>query len=151
MAACAGPSTQVRRQGLICRVEVQLARIEDAMQRITRAQVEAGKVEISGIVTGKRMRPVPPGEILLEEFMKPVGLSANALALALRVPTTRIGAIIRKESPRSITADTAMRLGRYFGSSAEFWLNLQTHYDLEGARRQNGKAIERDVRRREAA
>jgi addiction module HigA family antidote len=67
-----------------------------------------------------------PGEVLREEFMGPLGLSANALALALREPATRIGAIIREERPRAVTADTALRLARYFGTSPEFWLNLQT-------------------------
>jgi antitoxin HigA-1 len=67
-----------------------------------------------------------PGEVLREEFMGPLGLSANALALALWEPATRIGAIIREERPRAVTADTALRLARYFGTSPEFWLNLQT-------------------------
>ncbi len=86
-----------------------------------------------------------PGEVLREEFMRPLGLSANALALDLRVPANRIGAIIRKENPRAVSADTAMRLARYFGTSAEFWLNLQAAYDLSVARREAGKTIERDV------
>ena len=87
-----------------------------------------------------------PGEILREEFMKPYGLSANALAIALRVPATRIGDILRTENPRGISADTALRLGRYFGTSAAFWLNLQTAYDLSRAAAEFGDAIERDVR-----
>jgi len=88
-----------------------------------------------------------PGEILLEEFMKPLGLSANALALALRVPATRIGAIIRQEKPR---ADNAMRLARYFETSPEFWLNLQYSHDLSRAMDENGAAIEQDVHPRAA-
>ncbi|HKO08794.1 MAG TPA: HigA family addiction module antitoxin [Alphaproteobacteria bacterium] len=91
-----------------------------------------------------------PGEVLREEFMRPLGLSANALALDLRVPANRIGAIIRKERPRAVSADTAMRLARYFGTSAEFWLNLQAAYDLSVARQHAGKLIERDVRPRAA-
>jgi antitoxin HigA-1 len=91
-----------------------------------------------------------PGEVLREEFMKPLGLSANALALDLHVPANRIGAIIRRESPRAVSADTAMRLARYFGTSAEFWLNLQAARDLSVARQQTGKVIERDVRPRAA-
>lgn len=84
-----------------------------------------------------------PGEILLEEFLKPLGLSVNALATALRVPATRIGAIVKGH--RAVTADTAMRLGRYFGTSAEFWLNLQTGHDLSKARLETGHKIEHDV------
>jgi addiction module HigA family antidote len=95
--------------------------------------------------------PVSPGEILLEEFMKPLGLSANALALALRVPATRIGDIVRPEKPRGISADTALRLARYFGTSPEFWLNLQSAYDLSVALAEHGPSIERDVHPRAAA
>jgi addiction module HigA family antidote len=89
-----------------------------------------------------------PGEVLSEEFLKPLGLSANALALALRVPSTRIGAIVKGE--RAVTADTALRLARFFGASAEFWLNLQSMHDLTRARRETGAAIERDVQPRAA-
>jgi addiction module HigA family antidote len=87
-----------------------------------------------------------PGEVLREEYMVPLGLSANALAIALRVPATRIGGIIAAESPRAVSPDTAMRLARYFGTAPEFWLNLQTAYDLSKAQAKSGKAIERDVR-----
>ena len=90
-----------------------------------------------------------PGEVLREEFMKPLGLSANALALALRVPATRIGDILRAEKPRTVTADTAIRLARYFGTSPEFWLNLQSAYDLSLAVAENGTAIEREVQPRD--
>jgi len=90
-----------------------------------------------------------PGEVLREEFMKPLGLSANALALALRVPATRIGDILRAEKPRTVTADTAIRLARYFGTSPEFWLNLQSAYDLSLAVAENGPAIEREVQPRD--
>ena len=76
-----------------------------------------------------------PGEVLREEFMKPLGLSANALALALRVPATRIGDILRHPKPRTVSADTALRLARYFGTTPEFWLNLQSAHDIELARR----------------
>jgi addiction module HigA family antidote len=89
-----------------------------------------------------------PGEVLREEFMKPLGLSGNALALALQVPATRIGDILRAEKPRSVTADTAIRLARYFGTSPEFWLNLQSAYDLSLAVAENGPTIERDVQPR---
>ena len=90
-----------------------------------------------------------PGKVLREEFMKPLGLSANALALALRVPATRIGDILRTEKARAVTADTAIRLARYFGTSPEFWLNLQSAYDLSLAVAENGPAIEREVQPRD--
>lgn len=82
--------------------------------------------------------------------MAPLGLSANALALALRVPATRIGAILRTEQPRAVSADTALRLARYFGTTPEFWLNLQTAYDLSRAAAESGALIERDVHPRAA-
>lgn len=86
-----------------------------------------------GIRTKKdRALRIHPGEYLREDFMKPLGLTANALALALRVPATRIGEIVKGR--RGITADTALRLGRYFRMTPEFWMNLQSHYDLETAR-----------------
>jgi addiction module HigA family antidote len=89
-----------------------------------------------------------PGEVLSEEFLKPLGMSVNALSLALRVPATRIGAIVKGE--RSVTADTALRLARFFGTSAEFWMNLQATYDLTKTRMESGVTIERDVRPRAA-
>jgi addiction module HigA family antidote len=79
-----------------------------------------------------RLPPIHPGEMLREEFLIPMGLSANALAMAIGVPATRVGEIVNER--RGITADTALRLGRYFHMTAEFWMNLQSHYDLEGAR-----------------
>ncbi len=87
----------------------------------------------------KPMPPAHPGEILREDFMKPLGLSANKLALELHVPATRIGEIVHER--RRITAETALRLARYFHTNAEFWLNLQNFYDLEVSRR-SGKASE---------
>src|SRR2546421_12411574 len=91
-----------------------------------------------------------PGEVLREEFMKPLGLSANALALALRVPATRIGDIIRTEKPRAVTADTAIRLARYFGTSPEFWLNLQSAYELRRTQQKDGARIAQEGRPRVA-
>jgi len=91
----------------------------------------------------KKMAPLHPGEMLREEFMKPLGLSANALALALRVPVTRISEIVNER--RSITADTALRLARYFRMSPEFWLRLQTQYDLEVAEDRLSASIRREV------
>jgi antitoxin HigA-1 len=89
------------------------------------------------------MRPVHPGEILKEDFLKPAGLSVNALAKALHVPTPRINDIVLER--RGITADTAMRLARYFGGDAQSWLNLQTIYDLRIAERTSARKIEREV------
>jgi addiction module HigA family antidote len=84
-----------------------------------------------------------PGEVLSEEFLKPLGMSVNALAMALRVPATRIGAIIKGE--RSVSADTALRLARFFQTSLEFWMGLQTMHDLTKARKEHGRTIEHDV------
>jgi antitoxin HigA-1 len=80
----------------------------------------------------KSLPPVHPGEVLKEEFMKPLGLSANALARSLRVPANRISAIINGD--RGVTADTALRLAKAFGTTPDFWLNLQKKYDLDCAR-----------------
>ncbi len=100
-----------------------------------------------GVATPNRVT-THPGEMLNEEFLKPLGMSVNALALALRVPATRIGAVVKGE--RAVTADTALRLARFFGTSAEFWINLQAMHDLTKVRMENGVAIERDVRPRAA-
>jgi addiction module HigA family antidote len=80
----------------------------------------------------KLLPPIHPGEVLKEEFMKPVGLSANALARAIRVPANRISAIVNAE--RGVTADTALRLAKALGTTPDFWLNLQKQYDLDCAR-----------------
>ncbi len=93
--------------------------------------------------------PVHPGEILLEDFMKPAGISINGLALELRVPASRISAIVNEA--RGITADTALRLGRYFSTTSQFWMNLQTHFDLQNAADETSKEIERYIRPRTAA
>lgn len=91
----------------------------------------------------ERLEPVHPGEILAEDFLAPIGLSANQLALRLRIPANRITAIIAGK--RSITADTALRLARYFGTSAEVWMKLQIAYDLKKERTLHGEEIERAV------
>ncbi|HXS29094.1 MAG TPA: HigA family addiction module antitoxin [Steroidobacteraceae bacterium] len=90
------------------------------------------------------MRPVHPGEVLREDFLRPAGLTANALAKALRVPAPRINDIVRER--RGITADTAMRLARYFGGDAQSWLNLQTQYDLRTAEKASARRITREVK-----
>jgi addiction module HigA family antidote len=89
-----------------------------------------------------------PGTILLEEFMKPLGLSANALAEELHVPANRILAITKGE--RAVTADTALRLSRYFGTTAEVWVNLQAAHDLSLAKARQGKDIAKEVNPRAA-
>ena len=89
------------------------------------------------------MRPVHPGEVLLEDYMEPLGLSSNALARALGVTAARVNDIVRQR--RGITADTAIRLARYFGGDARSWLNLQTAYDLRVAELENGKRIAKEV------
>jgi len=102
---------------------------------------------IKAVTTPNRVT-THPGEVLAEEFLKPLGLSVNALAMALRVPATRIGAIVKGE--RSVSADTALRLARFFATSPEFWVNLQALHDLTKARRKSGMTIARDVRPRAA-
>ena len=97
----------------------------------------------------KRLPPVHPGEILLEEFMRPLGISANKLARDLGVPSNRIVAIVNAK--RAISADTALRLARYFNSTPDFWMNLQARYDLQQAEDELSEAITRTVRPRTAA
>lgn len=89
------------------------------------------------------MRPVHPGEILREDFMRPLELSANALAKALHVPAGRINDIVLER--RGITPDTALRLARYFGGDARSWLNLQAEYDLKAATAERGEKIAREI------
>jgi addiction module HigA family antidote len=92
----------------------------------------------------KKLKPVHPGEVLLEEFLKPMGLSQNRLALNIGVPPRRINEIILEK--RRITADTALRLARFFGTSPEFWLGLQAQYDLDVTSDELGKRLEREVK-----
>ena len=89
------------------------------------------------------MRPAHPGEILREDFLVPLGMSANALAKALNVPAPRVNDIVRER--RGVTADSAMRLARYFGGDARSWMNLQAAYDLRVAEIGNAKRIEREI------
>jgi addiction module HigA family antidote len=92
----------------------------------------------------KPIKPVHPGEILRDDFVEPLRLSINRLALELRVPVTRIAEIVHER--RAITPDTALRLSRYFSTTPEFWLNLQVRYDLDRAEDENLHKIEREVR-----
>lgn len=89
----------------------------------------------------KKLKPIHPGEHLREDFMKPLGLSSNALARALSVTPARINEILRGR--RGITADTALRLARYFGTDAQSWLNLQSHFDIQVAQDAAGATIKR--------
>ena len=95
-------------------------------------------------MTEETLRPVHPGEVLLEEFLKPMGLSQNRLALAIGVHARRITEIVLGK--RSVTADTALRLARFFGTSPQFWLGLQTEYDLDLAADALGARLETEVR-----
>ena len=92
----------------------------------------------------EKIRPVHPGEILFEEFLKPLGISQNKLALDIRVPPRRINEIVHGK--RRITADTALRLGRYFGTSPQFWLGLQMDYDIDIEEDRLGGRLQHDVR-----
>jgi addiction module HigA family antidote len=95
------------------------------------------------------MRPVHPGEVLREEFLLPLGMSAHALAMALKVPAPRISEIVRER--RAVTPDTALRLARYFGTTPHFWLNLQSAYDLRITEAEVGGQIRREVPAKPAA
>jgi antitoxin HigA-1 len=104
---------------------------------------ELDNIDFSDIDTGDNIPEIHPGEILRSEFLEPLGMSVNALALALRVPAPRINDVVRGK--RAISADTALRLERYFGATAQFWLNLQIAYDLRVATAAAGEQIEREI------
>ena len=93
----------------------------------------------------KRLHPIHPGEVLLEEFLKPMGLSQNRLALSIGVHPRRINEIVLGK--RSVSADTALRLARFFGSTPQFWLGLQTDYDLDVAEEKMGNRLDKEVKR----
>jgi addiction module HigA family antidote len=97
----------------------------------------------------KSIPPVHPGETLREDFLKPLGLTANRLAIELQVPVTRVNDIVRGR--RAVTADTALRLARYFGTTPQFWMNLQANYDLELAQDERGSEIADRIRPHRAA
>jgi antitoxin HigA-1 len=92
----------------------------------------------------KKLSPITPGDVLIEEFLRPMGISQNQLAKDINVPANRISQIIHGK--REISADTALRLGRYFGIEPEFWLNLQLHYNMKIAISKVGKKIEEEVK-----
>ncbi|MCI0591254.1 MAG: HigA family addiction module antitoxin [Gammaproteobacteria bacterium] len=97
----------------------------------------------------KRMPPIHPGEILLEEFLKPMNISQYRLAKDINVPARRINEVV--QGKRGITANTALRLGQYFGMSPQFWINLQTHYDLEVESDKIADRLKREIRVYEGA
>ncbi|GER08802.1 transcriptional regulator [Iodidimonas muriae] len=115
---------------------------------IKREDIDERTVAFSDIATGRRLPPVHPGDILREDFLEPLGLSVYELAGALHVPRSRLNDIARGR--RAITTDTALRLGRYFGTSPEFWINLQARHDLDVADRTVRRKIEREVAPRAA-
>jgi addiction module HigA family antidote len=115
-------------------------RLEDVGRRI---------LDISNVTSGRPLPPIHPGEILRNEFLIPLGISVYALAKAIKVPRSRANNIVLGR--RAITTDTAIRLGRYFGVSPQFWMNLQARYDLDVADRSIRRKIEQEVTPRDAA
>jgi len=115
---------------------------------IKREDIDNRQVDFSDVATGRRLPTVHPGEILRDEFLKPMGLSVYKLANAIKVPRSRANDIVRGR--RAITTDTALRLGRYFGTTVAFWINLQARHDLDVADRSLRKKIEREVAPRAA-
>ena len=101
------------------------------------------KTDFKGVTTGKRLAAVHPGEVLLKEFIEPLGLTRYKVAKAIKVQQRRINEIC--SGKRAITADTALRFAKLFGMDAQVWMNLQAQYDLEIAGREVGKRIEREV------
>jgi addiction module HigA family antidote len=102
------------------------------------------RIIVKGKIMNKRLHPVHPGEVLLEEFLKPMNLSQNRIALSMGVPPRRINEIVLGK--RGISADTALRLARFFGVSAEFWFGLQAQYDLDITAEALGERLEREVK-----
>jgi len=100
-------------------------------------------VDFSDVARHKHIPPTHPGDILLHDFLEPLSMSANALAKALHVPANRITSILNHT--RGVTADTALRLARYFGTSPEFWLGLQADFDLRTTQAEIGKQLEKEI------
>ena len=110
---------------------------------ILRDDVDSRRVDFSETATGERLPSVHPGEVLRDDFLKPLGMTAHGLALALRVSAYQVAAILAGEG--TVTAETALRLARHFGTSARFWLNLQKSYELDVVERANGERIRAEV------
>jgi antitoxin HigA-1 len=110
---------------------------------IRREDLDEGRIDLADVTTGRKLPPIHPGTILRDEFLRPMHLSVYTLAQDIKVPRSRVNDVVRGR--RSITADTAFRLARYFGTSPEFWVNLQARYDLDLADRTLRRRIEREV------
>ena len=110
---------------------------------IKREDIDRHAVDFSDVTSGQRLAPVHPGKILCDEFLEPMALSVYRLAQAIKVPRPRLNDIVLER--RGITVDTALRLGRYFGTTPDFWLNLQTRYELDRADRVLRDKIEQEV------
>ncbi len=110
---------------------------------IKREDLDRGRVDLKDVTTGRRVPPVHPGHILRDEFLMPMDLSVYALAKAVNVPRSRVNDIVLGR--RGISAETALRLARYLGTTPEFWVNLQARYDLEVSKEAVGRRIESEV------
>jgi len=110
---------------------------------IKREDIDRHAIDFSDVTSGRRLAPVHPGKILWDEFLEPMALSVYRLARAIKVPRPRLNDIVLER--RGITVDTALRLGRYFGTTPDFWLNLQTRYELDRADRVLRDKIEQEV------
>jgi addiction module HigA family antidote len=115
---------------------------------IKREDIDRGRVDLSEVRTGRRLPPIHPGEILREEFLEPMGISVYELANAIKVPRSRVNEIVQGQ--RAVTTNTAIRLGRYFGTSPEFWMHLQLRYELDVAERTTRRRIEKEIAPRAA-
>jgi addiction module HigA family antidote len=115
---------------------------------IKREDLDMGRIDFSDVAAGKRLPLVHPGEILRDDFLEPMKISVYTLAQAIKVPRSRVNDIVLGR--RGVTADTAFRLARYFGTSPEFWINLQARHELDSADRTLRRRIEREVTPRAA-
>jgi addiction module HigA family antidote len=115
---------------------------------IKREDLDQGRVYFADVATGKRLPLVHPGDILRDDFLRPMTISVYSLALAIKVPRSRVNDIVLGR--RGITADTAFRLARYFGTTPQFWINLQARYDFDAADRKLRRRVEREVAPRAA-
>ena len=115
---------------------------------IRREDLDAGRIDFAGVTTGRRLPPIHPGEILRTDFLGPMEISVYVLAKAIKVPRSRVNDIVLGR--RAVTTDTALRLARYFGTTPEFWINLQARHDLDVAKDALGRRIAREIAPRAA-